>query len=100
MQTPMHGHHQIQVKLVSFLENYDLDFRNGDIKNPKKNSKNTKKKNSINLLFTLCTPIALCLYVVLRDMGGITAPVSSFASEPTCTARVPKPSICFFNPSV
>jgi hypothetical protein len=40
---------------------------------------------------TLCTPTASCLYVVLSDMGGITAPVTGSGSEPMCMARVEKP---------
>jgi hypothetical protein len=33
----------------------------------------------------------VCLYVVLSEIGGITAPVSSFGSDPTWIARVPNP---------
>ena len=39
--------------------------------------------------------MASCLYVVLREIGGITAPVSRFGSEPTWMTRVPKPSTLF-----
>lgn len=48
---------------------------------------------------TLWLPIPSCLYVVLSEIEGITAPVSLSGSDPTWTARVPKPSRCgFFTP--
>lgn len=40
---------------------------------------------------TLWTPTASCLYVADREMGGIIAPVSLFAEDPTRMARVEKP---------
>jgi hypothetical protein len=52
---------------------------------------------------TLCFPTPSCLYVVLREMAGITAPVLGSGSDPTWMARVPKPSSVslsrFFGPS-
>ena len=42
-------------------------------------------------MLTLWTPIASCLYVVLSEIAGMTAPVSGLASEPTWIALVAKP---------
>jgi hypothetical protein len=52
---------------------------------------------------TLCFPTPSCLYVVLSEMAGMTAPVLGSGSDPTWMARVPKPSSAslsrFFGPS-
>lgn len=42
---------------------------------------------------TLKPPTPCCLNVVLRLIEGITAPVSSEGSDPTCMARVEKPIV-------
>ena len=41
---------------------------------------------------TLWFPTPCCLYVVLSEIAGMTAPVSGLGSEPTWMARVPNPS--------
>lgn len=42
--------------------------------------------------------MADCWYVVLSEMGGMTAPVAGSGSDPTWTARVLNPSGCLTCP--
>ena len=88
----------IQERQGLFLGRFCLGFLIVNIRNPLKESNQScfflERKKWMNER-TLWTPMASCLYVVLNEMGGITAPVSGLGSEPTWMTLVPNPSTRF-----